>query len=54
MQRFNATDPERLADLLDVAVVNLKDAGWSSELGNGIFYARLLTKMSKAMLPQYQ
>ena len=54
MQRFNAKDLERLADLLDVAVVNLKDAGRSSELGNGIFYARLLTKLSKSMLAQYQ
>ena len=26
MQRFNAKDLERLADLLDVAVINLKDA----------------------------
>ena len=54
MHRFNAKDLERLADLLDVAVVNLKDAGRSLELGNGIFYARLLTKLSKSMLAQYQ
>ena len=54
MQSFNDKNLERLADLLDIAVIHLKYAGRTSELGNGIFYARLLTKLSKSMLAQYQ
>ena len=35
----NARDLERLADLLDVTVVNLKEAGRHDELGSGSLYA---------------
>ena len=54
LQRYRAQELERLADLLDVAVVNLKSANRTAELENGTFYTRLLTKLSKAMLAQYQ
>ena len=49
----NARDLERLADLLDVTVVNLKEAGWHDELGNGSLYLCLCKKLTEAMLAHY-
>ena len=48
-----AKDLERLADLLDVTVVNLKEAGRHDELGNGSLYLSLCKKLTEAMLAQY-
>ena len=48
-----AKDLERLAGLLDVTVVNLKEAGRHDELGNGSLYLSLCKKLMEAMLPQY-
>ena len=45
-----AKDLERLADLLDVTVVNLKEAGRHDELGNGSLYLSLCKKLTEAML----
>ena len=45
---------ERFADLLEVAVVNLQDAGHTAELGAGTFYMTLLRKLSEQLLTQYQ
>ena len=48
-----AKDLERLADLLDVTVVNLKEAGRHDELGNRSLYLSLCKKLTEAMLAQY-
>ena len=39
-----AKDIEKFADLLDIAVVNLKEAGRQDELGNGSLYVKLQKK----------
>ena len=44
---------ERFADLLQVAVVNLKDAGRTSELQSGTFYANLLQKFTMPTVTPY-
>ncbi|XP_070560350.1 uncharacterized protein [Ptychodera flava] len=46
-------DIERFADLLDIAVVNLKESGRNDELGNGSLYTKLQKKMTESMLTQY-
>jgi len=45
-------DIERFADILDIAVVNLKEAKRYDELGNGSLYAKLQKKMTEQMLAQ--
>ncbi|XP_065190931.1 uncharacterized protein LOC135821860 [Sycon ciliatum] len=50
----SAKDVEQFADLLDVAVINLKDMQRTEELGNGSLYAKLLSKMTEAMVVNYQ
>ena len=50
----NALDLERFADLLDVAVINLKESGRREELGNGAFYIRLQKKLPESMIARYQ
>ena len=47
-------DIERFADILDIAVVNLKEARRYEELGNGSLYAKLQKKMTEQMLAQYR
>lgn len=47
-------DVEKFADLLDVAFVNLKEAGREGELGNGSLYTQLLKKMTEPMVVQFQ
>ena len=49
----NARDLERLADLLAVTVVNLKEAGRHEELGNGSLYLSLCRKLTEAMIAHY-
>ena len=49
----NARDLERLADLLDVAVVNLREAGRHDELRSGSLYLSLYKKLTEAMLAHY-
>ncbi|XP_074645832.1 uncharacterized protein LOC141902090 [Tubulanus polymorphus] len=49
----NARDLEKLADLLDVAVVNLKEAGKESELGEGSLYHSLQRKLPEQMVSRY-
>ena len=48
-----ARDLERLADLSDVTVVNLKEAGRHEELGSGSLYLSLCKKLTEAMLAHY-
>ncbi|XP_065193163.1 uncharacterized protein LOC135824359 [Sycon ciliatum] len=45
---------ERFADLLEVATVNLQDAGHFAELQAGTFYMNLLRKLSEKLVAQYQ
>ena len=47
-------DFERFAEVLDIAVVNLRDSDQSNELGTGTFYTRLLKKLDEQSIAQYQ
>ena len=47
-------DAEKFVDLLDIAVINLKEEDRIEELGNGTFYRKLLKKMPERMITQYQ
>ena len=49
----NARDIERFGDLLDIIVVNLKEAGRHDELGKGALYISLCKKLNETMLTQY-
>ncbi|XP_068749411.1 uncharacterized protein [Montipora capricornis] len=49
----NSKDLEDFADLLDIAVINLKEAGRSAELGDGSLYLKLQKKMTEPMLTRY-
>ena len=49
----NARDIERFADLLDVTVVNLKEANRHDELGKGTLCISLCKKLNEGMLAQY-
>ena len=44
---------EKFADVLDVAVVNLKEANRQEELGDGSLYMMLQRKLPETMLSQY-
>ena len=44
---------EKFADLLDIAVINLKEENRTEELGNGTLYRKLLKKMPERMITQY-
>ena len=48
-----SNDIEKFADLLDVLVVNLLEAGHHEELGNGSLYVKLLKKLPETLLTQY-
>ena len=48
-----AQDLEKFADLLQVAVIHLEDAGHSQELQAGAFYQQLLKKLPQSLLTQY-
>ncbi|XP_048247011.1 uncharacterized protein LOC124151440 [Haliotis rufescens] len=48
-----AKDVENFADVLDIAVANLKEADRIEELGNGLLYATLLKKMTEPMIAQF-
>ena len=49
----NARDLEQLADLLDIAIINLKEAGHFHELGDGSLYNKLQRKLSESMMARY-
>ena len=46
----NAQDLEQFADLLEIAIMNLKETGHHNELGNGFLYGKLRTKLTGSML----
>ena len=45
---------EKFADLLDIAVVNLEQAGLHGELAQGTLYIKLQKKLSETMLTSYR
>ena len=47
-------DVDKFADLLDIAVINLKEENRIEELGSSTFYRKLLKKMPERMITQYQ
>ena len=49
----NAKDVEDFADLLDIAMINLEEAGQHYELGDGSLYTKLQCKMPEEMLARY-
>lgn len=49
----NAKDIEEFADLLDIAMINLQEAGHHYELGDGSLYTKLQRKIPEAMLARY-
>ena len=49
----NARDIEQIADLLDIAMINLKEVGKEFELGDGSLYTKLRRKLPEAMLARY-
>ena len=49
----NPKDLEKYADLLDIAIVNLKEANRLEELKDGLLYMKLQQKLPASMLTQY-
>ena len=46
----NAQDFEQFADLLEIAIMNIKETGHHNELRNGFLYVKLRTKLTVSML----
>ena len=44
---------EEFADLLDIALINLQEAGQNQELGDGYLYTKLQRKLHQSMLARY-
>ena len=53
IRQGNARDIEEFADLLDIAMINLKEAGQDYELRDGSLYTKLQRKLPETMLTQY-
>ena len=53
MKEENAQNIEKFADLLDVAVINLREMGHEDDLKDGVLYLRLQRKMPELMLTRY-
>lgn len=49
----NAKDLEQFSDLLDIAIINLREAGQHHELGDGSLYAKLQRKLPQSMLARF-
>ena len=49
----NFKDMEKYADLLDIAIVNLKEANHFEELRDGLLYMKLQKKLPASMLTRY-
>ena len=49
-----ASDVEKLADLMDVLVINMTEAGRLDELGDGSLYIKSQKKLSESMLAAYK
>ena len=53
IQYGNAKDVEEFSDLLDVAIINLRESRQYQELGTGSLYVRLQRKLPEMMLASY-
>ena len=53
IRQGHGKDKEEFADLLDIAMINLQEAGQHHELGVGSLYAKLQRKIPEAMLARY-
>ena len=49
----NAKDLEQFSDLLDIAMINLKESNQDQELGNGTLYTILQRKLPQSMIANY-
>ena len=49
----NTKDLENFADVLDITIVNLREAGRYDELRNGSMYIKLQKKIPQILLSQY-
>ena len=49
----NVQDLEQFSDLLETAIMNLKETDHHNELGNGFLYGKLRTKLTESMLAKY-
>ena len=47
-------DVEKLADFLDILIINLKEANRREELGNGSLYFKAQKKLTETMLTDYR
>ena len=53
MRAGNANDLESFADLLDIAIISLQEAGQEYELGDGSLYTKLQRKLPEPLLARY-
>ena len=53
MRSGNSRDLEKFADLLDIAIVNLKEANRYEEFRDGLLYMKLQKKLPVTMLTNY-
>ena len=53
IRQANAKDIEEFVHLLDIAMINLQEAGQHYELGDGSLYTKLQRKIPEAMLALY-
>ena len=44
---------QKFADLLEIAIINLKETNHQNELGDGFLYGKLQTKLTESMLAKY-
>ena len=49
----NAEELERFAEVLDITIINLKEAGEHQDLGDGSLYIQLQKKLPKSLLARY-
>jgi hypothetical protein len=50
----NPRDADKLADLLDIVVINMKETGRIEELGDGSLYIKIQKKLTENMLTDYR
>ena len=53
VQSGNFKDLEKYTDLLDIAIINLKEANRQEELSDGLLYVKLQKKLPTSMLARY-
>ena len=53
MQDEDPKELEKIAEILDIVIVNLKEADRDEELGNGVLYVTLQKKLTESLLVRY-